>query len=284
MKRLITMIAIAGTLVVPVQAQQSTAAWRPRSVFHLTRPGTMLGIEDLDSDCVMTITQDSIAISFNSEPRVRAVDPDGPSAGILRPGDVIVAIGGRLITTRQAGITFTTLTAGEPVELVIRRAGRIRTVTIVPAAVSADDSLDVPLPFPLEAGAISDYIDSLIGRINSGYLEFTSEQGTSNMVPTHVLLGVELRFQGFSVKEEDGARIWSFHRPLLVVAVEPDSPADIGGLLPGDVLTHIDGVRLDRRAGGRLFSAISPGQTIVWTVNRSGERLEIEITAGHPRR
>jgi S1-C subfamily serine protease len=278
-------LILTGALAVPVRAQRPIASQFPGSLIHIPRLGAMLGIEDLDSDCVYTVEKDTTMVLFNSEPRIREVDPDGPSAGILRSGDVIVAIGGRLITTRQAGITFTSLTAGEPVELVIRRVGRIRTVTIVPTAAAEDDSLEVPLPFPLETGAMADYIDSLIGSINSGFLEFDRYRGGSlDLIPTHVLLGVELRLEGFSVKEEDGARIWSFHRPLLVVAVEPDSPADIGGLLPGDVLTHIDGVRLDRRAGGRLFSAISPGQTIVWTVNRSGERLEIEITAGHPRR
>ena len=47
-----------------------------------------------------------------------------------------------------------------------------------------------------------------------------------------------------------------------------------GGLK--DVLTHIDGIRLVRRAGGRKFSDIEPGQTITWTIEREGRRLTIE--------
>ncbi|HYR08937.1 MAG TPA: hypothetical protein VEQ60_14245, partial [Longimicrobium sp.] len=40
---------------------------------------------------------------FSTEPKVWRLDPEGPSAGVLREGDQILAIDGALITTRDGG-------------------------------------------------------------------------------------------------------------------------------------------------------------------------------------
>jgi PDZ domain len=71
---------------------------------------------------------------FESEPQIGGVRANGPAAGRLREGDVIVAIDGQLITTRAAGNRFSTIDPGDQVRLSVRRNGRVQDVTITAAA------------------------------------------------------------------------------------------------------------------------------------------------------
>lgn len=64
-----------------------------------------------------------VTYRFTSEPKIRKVDPAGPAAGILREGDVIAAIDGRLITTNEGGFRFGNPVEGKPVTPTIRRGG-----------------------------------------------------------------------------------------------------------------------------------------------------------------
>ncbi len=63
---------------------------------------------------------------FQAEPEIHKVDPRGPAAGKLEGGDVIVAIEGLPITTRQAGRKFANVAPGENVKLTVRRGGPSR--------------------------------------------------------------------------------------------------------------------------------------------------------------
>lgn len=99
----------------------------------------MLGITEIKCNCTFTFGKDERLWLFHAEPEIRGVDRDGPSYGKLEDGDVIVGIDGMLITTRKAGIRFSNLIAGEPVELTVRRKGRMRTVTVVPQAAPEPD-------------------------------------------------------------------------------------------------------------------------------------------------
>lgn len=73
-------------------------------------------------------------VHFLTEPVVTAVDPAGPANGTLEVGDVIVAIDGALITTREGSRRF--FTAGEqPVEMRVRRNGRPVRVHVRPRVV-----------------------------------------------------------------------------------------------------------------------------------------------------
>ncbi len=76
------------------------------------------------------------------------------------------------------------------------------------------------------------------------------------------------------------APVWTFAEPPEVYRVEPGGPADKGGMLPGDVLTQIDGLALDSAEGGRRFGAVEPGQKVHWTVRRGGATRDLAVVAG----
>lgn len=71
---------------------------------------------------------------FSTEPSLFDVRPDGPSAGIVREGDVLVAIDRQLVTTPAGGRKLARLEPGVPVELWLRRDGHDLRVEVTPVA------------------------------------------------------------------------------------------------------------------------------------------------------
>ena len=114
-----------------------------------------LGIASIDCDCTLDYRVRSkdgkservARWIFRSEPRVEEVRPDGPAAGKLREGDVITAIDGVLITTREGARRFVEAAPGVAVTLTVRRGGRETPVRIVAGAICPEDAL-WPTPAP----------------------------------------------------------------------------------------------------------------------------------------
>lgn len=68
---------------------------------------------------------------------------------------------------------------------------------------------------------------------------------------------------------------------LLVVSVEPDSPADQGGLLIGDILVHFSGEKLsDVDTLLALLSGDTVGKSIPVKIVRGGQVQDIKVTVG----
>ena len=277
----IAILLAVGTFTIPAAAQpELDLDWQ---IFQERIPGpeASLGITEFSVGTSLTITPNDMYYTFDSEPRIRALDPEGPAAGILRRGDTIIAIDGLLITTRQAGRRYATLKAGEPVDVTVRRRRQLRTFTIIPAATASDDSISVTAwPSDLSEAmldSINSYLDRIVNDLSGrGYYDLSSAVWNEAFG-----LGLGLSFRG-SCTKRDGFRSWNFRESPLVKTVEPGSPAETAGIRPGDILTHIDGIRLVRRAGGRKFSEIEPGQTITWTIEREGRRLTMETTVLPP--
>lgn len=100
-----------------------------------------LGIKSLKFEGSMQMQDGEIlSMSFRSEPVVLRIDEGGPADGRLHEGDVIVSLGGKLITTSAAGRIYAQPPIGEPLAVVVRRGGQERTVTIVPTATCPDRS------------------------------------------------------------------------------------------------------------------------------------------------
>jgi S1-C subfamily serine protease len=93
-----------------------------------------LGISGLDcrGECTLTMNErgEEQAWSFTVEPRINGINRDGPAQGKLRRGDVLVAIDGVPITTRDGGVRYANVEPGQEVELMVRREGDLRRVTI----------------------------------------------------------------------------------------------------------------------------------------------------------
>jgi membrane-associated protease RseP (regulator of RpoE activity) len=101
-----------------------------------------LGITEFNCDCTFD-NNSNPAWRFRGEPQIKSIASNGPATGRLRPGDVIVAIDGMLITTRAAGARLAELEPGEPLTLTVRRGNREVDVRIVP-----DERCDPPTPPP----------------------------------------------------------------------------------------------------------------------------------------
>jgi predicted metalloprotease with PDZ domain len=237
-----------------------------------------LGISRMKCRCSYTESE-TLGVrywSFESEPRIQGVDRDGPAHGTLKPGDAMVAIDGLLITTHDAGRRFANISVGEPVELTVRRRGSLVDLSIVATApADEDDAVVEALGRPLSEDLLE--LRQVLEELSEAGVELDSLSATPESTglsdPAQPLgwFGFGLSFGGSRrrLPEGKGAR-WEFFSPPVVQSVTPDGPAYRAGLQPNDVLTHIDGVRLDTKRGGGIFSRVAPGQTVEFEVERDG--------------
>ena len=68
---------------------------------------------------------------------------------------------------------------------------------------------------------------------------------------------------------------------LNVTAVSPDGPADRAGVLPGDIITHIDNqIVVDGRQTKNRIALLRPGDKINVTIQRRQQTLDLEAVVG----
>jgi serine protease Do len=78
--------------------------------------------------------------------------------------------------------------------------------------------------------------------------------------------------KAFNIKETGGA---------LLSDIEPGGPAAKAGLQRGDVVTEIDGQRVDDTNAFRLkLSMTAPGSTVYLKINRNGSEKDVSVTVG----
>ncbi|HEY7768019.1 MAG TPA: hypothetical protein VIB55_07535, partial [Longimicrobium sp.] len=84
-----------------------------------------LGFTGMSGAPISTRISDGRAhTTFEGEPRISGARANGP----LRDGDVLVAVDGQLITTREGGRRYSSIDPGERVRLSVRRGGRVQDV------------------------------------------------------------------------------------------------------------------------------------------------------------
>ncbi|MBE0592798.1 MAG: PDZ domain-containing protein, partial [Gemmatimonadales bacterium] len=139
LQRVVPVTLVALAVVASAQAQERRVVVKAPS--RECGPGSVvvgsLGYSGIEcSNCSFTLHADGSdrQWKFRSEPVITGAKPGGPADGNLKTGDVIVAIGGYLITTQEGGRLFGSVTPGEAVTLRIRRDGREGQVEITPSA------------------------------------------------------------------------------------------------------------------------------------------------------
>lgn len=127
-RRIVLFFAIATACAFAAGAQGSCPEGHPETgdlgISHLLCVG---------GSCSVNLrTGNGYAHDFSTEPRIQGLDRNGPAWGRLQDGDVLIAIDGVLITTREGGRRLANLTPGKPVELRVRREGKETDVTVIP--------------------------------------------------------------------------------------------------------------------------------------------------------
>ncbi len=299
-----TLLLAALTLAAPAaRAEDPCPEGRPRVAD--------LGIGSLDCDCSFQSYGDARPRlwRFRGEPVVRSLRAGSPAAAVMREDDVITAIDGHLITTREGGRRFANLEVGRPVTLTFRRDDRVLNARLAPESVCADESMLGVAPMPpmppmphMEFFSPQPSTPAAPLAPSEPSTPSTPRAPRPPRAPRATLLpgwrwngespqvfevvprgwfGMSLNCSDCKSERSEGSGpVWTFTSLPEVAMVEPGSPAARGGLRAGDVLTHIDRIALNTAEGGRKFGAVRPGQNVVFTVQRGGTPQRIRVAAG----
>ncbi len=243
-----------------------------------TTPGTVYG-EDTLTDLAI----------------VRLDEPDLPAAPIgdsatLKPGQLAIAIGSPLGTFTNSVTSGVISALGRDVPITDQGTGQARTLRNLiqtDAAINPGNS----------GGALVDSAGMIIG-INTAVAG--NAQGIGFAIPINIakpimrqaVAGEPLArpYMGISYRAIDRNIAEQFDLPIdygawvrssseRVPAVEPGSPAAEAGVEPDDIITAINGVRID--AANRLDDILSqyqPGDGLSLTVLRDGQTLQLTLT------
>ncbi len=262
-----------------IAAVNGAAARRPADVVNAVRaaqPGDVLALtierggETLEIEAVLGQTEDVVLgmgpmqglrlgadLAIYLEPagvwHIVSLDEDGAlyAAG-LRAGDVVSAVDGEARTPGALDEYLSSLEADAEVALTVERDGETLGVSVPAGALAELNRMDLMGRMPFSGDGL--------GR-----------RGGARLGVVFQTLNAETAAEkGLDVTE--GA---------LIVEVAPDSPAERAGLQAGDVVTAVEGDPVDaRRTLAARLLAYEPGDTVVLTVLRAGETLELEVVLG----
>jgi len=270
-------LALTVVCTVSAAAQQGVAQACPAGT---ARTGT-LGYAELEcSNCTLYQPEDDPLghrWEFSSEPTIGGIKADGPAAGKLKNGDVIAAIDGHLITTREGGRRFGLLEAGKPVMLKVRRGGRELDVAVTPAATC--ETVRTAVRAPRVDAAPRPVREPRPPRPTAAPRPRRTVEVPAPPPPPEprARLGFSIRCSDCTIDRTEDAVVWSFREPPTVQRVERDGPAYAAGIRSGDILTHINAVPLTTEEGGRLFGAVEAGDTVSLRLVRNGMERDVGV-------
>jgi membrane-associated protease RseP (regulator of RpoE activity) len=269
-----------------------------------------LGVQSLECrDCHIQVHDDEVrTFRTGTELKLNRIRPGGPTAAVLRDGDVLVAIDGAPITTAEGGRRFAALAPGRAATLTIRRDGLNRDVRVVPGA-QCHAALGAPPPHPprparaphpprpprVESIELRDV--EVIDGPPAPPAPAPRPAPTPRVAPSPAApprpptppsppdflpdgwFGFGIGCSNCEIRTENGRHNFTFRSLPRVESVEPGSPAARAGLQRGDRLTHIDGLPLTTPAAWRRFGGVEPGQRVRWSYTRNGRQQTAEILA-----
>ena len=300
-----TITAALGTAIVLTLAGQAVAQERQQQAaacgVNEIAKGS-IGYSGLECHCDFTYLKEDTGgegqffYHFRAEPVIRGAKPGGPADGKLRDGDVVTAIDGYLITTREGGERFADPEVGRPLTLTVRRAGREVDVQIVPEweclkinfAEPAPPARPAP-PEPVARTApparVAEPVPDVHVTVEAPVVVATPLR-VAVPLPPRPLMALPKGYFGFgiscrecSVERQDDVPVWEFTFNPELTGVEPGMPAHEAGIRSGDILTHINGHEMTSAEGGRLFGAVQPGDTVAFRFARNNNSREAQVVA-----
>lgn len=225
-----------------------------------TDPGTDMAVLKIDADKLPAIT-------FGDSDKIRAGDiaiavgnPFGLTQSVSMGVISAVSRGGMGIVAYENFIqTDASINPGNSGGALVDIEGRLIGVN---TAIFSRSGGNQGIGFAVPSNLAHSVLDSIIknGRVVRGYL------GTGIMP-----LSSELA-EEFKIKDQSGA---------LVTAVEPKSPAAKAGVQNGDVITEVNGRKVEGPRELRLMiGGIAPGTKVDLTVARNGEAKTLPAELG----
>jgi S1-C subfamily serine protease len=199
---------------------------------------------------VPSITSLALGITFTIGTNglvVLSVTPGGAGAQVgLRPNDVIIEVDRVRFTPNNPLLLANRIVSFRPLQMVVLRN-------------DAQVPLQFPTPtlFPSRTPTIPPVAPGQPGQVS------------------RILLGVVYDSVTPALAK---ARNLSVDYGALVVSVTANSPAQIAGIRPNDIITYVEEDKVDskRTLGHRLMPYVT-GDTVVLTVMRGAETLKIEV-------
>ncbi|MHB8628691.1 MAG: PDZ domain-containing protein [Aggregatilineales bacterium] len=187
---------------------------------------------------------------------------DGSPAAVagLQVNDVLVSIDGQPVQSAQQAQTILADKApGQNVKLALMRNGQPLTVTV---------TLTVSPTATIPGAAQTPQVPAITGTP-------TAQSDVLPLAP-RVQLGVTYDVVTPALA---AAQNLSVTAGALIVTVIPGSPADVAGLKVGDVVTAVDGDKVDAKHTLAVrMVAYGPGDTLTLTVVRGGNTMQIPVT------
>jgi Lon-like protease len=123
-------------------------------------------------DAAVAAALSELGIDYDKATKILTVDPKAPAGGVLRKGDLILAIDGNSVTTpSQVEKAVLASGPGKPLDLRIERAGAVRTVSVTPEDRDGKPRVGIEMlasyhfPFQVTVG-----IDDQIGGPSAGLM------------------------------------------------------------------------------------------------------------------
>jgi PDZ domain-containing protein len=134
------------------------------------REGALEMVGSQDAAVAVALTE--LGVDYGDATKIVSVDAKAPAGGVLKAGDLILAVNGKPVTT-PSDVQKAVLAAGpgKPLELRIERAGSERTLTLTPEESDGQPRIGVQLlpsfrfPFDVSVG-----IDDQIGGPSAGLM------------------------------------------------------------------------------------------------------------------